>query len=91
MNPQEVLQALQVLTKFVSGMDKGGGDQLGDLALGGDDPTNGPQGWSGINIARGPDDRPDMTKKDYFIEKLALGDGSNEVPHDSAGDYARPF
>lgn len=59
--------------------------------LAGMDPNNMVQGWSGINIARGPDNRPRMADKNYLIEKLALNEGQ-EMPHDSSpGGFTRPF
>lgn len=70
--------------------DQMGGDGLAgmDAPAGGDD---GPKSWGDLTLSRGPDDRPDMAKKDYLVDKLAM-DQPAEMPHDSSGgDYAKPF
>jgi phage replication-related protein YjqB (UPF0714/DUF867 family) len=77
-----IMKALQV-----SGYaDRGGGDD----GLAGMNPHNRVQGWSGIQLTRGPDERPAISDKDYFIEKLALNEGQ-EMPHDSSMNFTQPF
>lgn len=90
MDDNKILEALSMLTEAVK-------SRMGDKSssLEGFEPPNDPnnkvKGWSGINLVKGPDDRPKLADKDYVIEKMALGDGDHEMPHDSSGDYARPF
>lgn len=101
MDKQMLLQMIsalpddQILKMLSMGM-KGGGINGGpgghDMSQWAPDPSNKLQGMSGINIMRGPEDRPKIADKDYIIKKLALGSGQ-EMPHDEGnmGSYARPF